>query len=94
MNRNTFIFSFAFESFFAFAAIGLLFNNVGSIVYLYALLALSAVLAPFFIRLKKEPDEAKKMKIRRNIALIMLLPIIAGVIAIAVVVIALMFAFS
>ena len=52
MNRNTFIFSFAFESFFAFAAIGLLFNNVGSIVYLYALLALSAVLAPFFIRLK------------------------------------------
>ena len=94
MNRNTFIFSMAFEVFFAFAAIGLLFNNVGAIVYLYALLGFSAVLAPFFIRLKKEQDEAKKMKIRRNIALILLLPIIAGVIAIAVVTIALMFAFA
>ena len=57
--------------------------------YLYAAVAFSGVLVPFAIRLKKETDEAKKRKIRRNMALILLLPIAAGLIAIALVVIAL-----
>jgi archaellum biogenesis protein FlaJ (TadC family) len=92
MNRNTFIFSMVFEGFFAMAAIGLLFSDVGAIIYLYAAVVFAAVLTPFAIRLKKEQDETKKMKIRRNIALILLLPIVAGIAAIVLVVVALMLA--
>ena len=36
MNRNTFIFSMIIEGFFAFAAMGLLFSDMGAIIYLYA----------------------------------------------------------
>ena len=75
MSRNTFVFSMIFEGFFAFAAMGLLFSDVGAIIYLISAVVFGVVLAPFFIRLKKVTDEAKKRKIRRNIALIMLLPI-------------------
>ena len=94
MNRNTFVFAMVIEVFFGMIAMGLLFSDVGAIIYLYAALGFSAVLAPFAIRLKKEQDEGKKMKIRRNMALIMLLPIAAGVIAFVLVVVALMVAFS
>ena len=93
MSRNTFVLSMAVEGFFAMAAMGLLFSDMGAIIYLFAAVGFSAVLAPFAIRLKKEPDEAKKRKIRRNMALILLLPIAAGLIAIAMVVIALFLAF-
>ena len=93
MNRNTFIFTMVFEGFFAFAAMGLLFSDMGAVIYLISAVVFGAVLAPFAIRLKKETDEAKKMKIRRNMALILLLPIVAGLAAIILVVIALMFAF-
>ena len=50
------------------AAMGLLFSDMGAIIYLFAAVGFSAVLAPFAIRLKKEPDETKKRKIRRNMA--------------------------
>ena len=89
MNRNTFVFLMVIEGFFAMAAMGLLFSDMGAIIYLYASVVFSVVLAPFAICLKKETDEAKKRKIRRNMALILLLPIAAGLIAIALVVIAL-----
>lgn len=94
MSRNMFILSMFFESYFALAAIGLLFNDVGAIIYLFAIPVLGAVLAPFFIRLKKEQDEAQKRKIRRNIALILLIPIAAGVIAFLFVAVVLMIAFA
>ena len=90
MNRNTFVCLMIFESFFAFASMGLLFSDVGAIIYPIAAAVFCAVLAPFFIRLKKEQDETKKKKIRRNIVLILLLPILAAFAAIALVVIALM----
>ena len=70
------------EGFFALIAMGLLFSDMGAIIYLYAAVVFSVVLAPFAICLKKEEDEAKKRKIRRNMALILLLPIAAGLIAI------------
>ena len=62
------------------------------IEFLAALIAAAvfcAVLAPFFARLKKEQDEAKKRKIRRNMVLILLLPIFAAIAAIVLVMIAL-----
>ena len=81
VSRTVFILSMFFETFFALASVGMLFNEVGAIVYLYAIAVFAAVLTPFFIRLKKAQDERKKEKIRRNIALILLIPIVAGVIA-------------
>ena len=89
MKKDTFIVLMVIEGFFALIAMGLLFSDMGAIIYLYAAVAFSGVLAPFAIRLKKEEDEAKKRKIRRNMALILLLPIAAGLIAIVLVVIAL-----
>ncbi len=72
---------------------GLLFSDVGAIIYLISAVVFGVVLAPFFIRLKKETDETEKRTIRRNIALILLVPIAAGFVAISVVVIALFLAF-
>ena len=89
MKKDTFIVLMVIEGFFALIAMGLLFSDIGAIIYLYDAVAFSVVLAPFAICLKKETDEAKKRKIRRNMALILLLPIAAGLIAIALVVIAL-----
>ena len=93
MNRNTFVLTMIFETFFALAAMGLLFSDMGAVIYLISAVVFGVVLAPFFIRLKKETDERKKMKIRRNITLILLVPIVAGLAAIALVVIALFLAF-
>ena len=84
----------AVEGFFAMAAMGLLFSDMGAIIYLFAAVGFSAVLAPFAIRLKKEPDEAKKRKIRRNMALVLLIPIAAAIVAIALVVTALMLLYA
>lgn len=89
MKKDTFIVLMVIEGFFALIAMGLLFSDMGAIIYLYAAVVFSVVLSPFAICLKKETDEAKKRKIRRNMALILLLPIVAGLIAIALVVIAL-----
>lgn len=94
MNRNTFVFLMVIEGFFAMAAMGLLFSDMGAIIYLFAAVVFSAVLAPFAIRLKKEADEAKKRKIRRNMALVLLIPIVIAAIAAAAVVTALMIYFS
>ena len=94
MSRNTFIFLMVVEGFFAMAAMGLLFSDMGAIIYLFAAVVFAAVLAPFAIRLKKEPDEAKKRKIRRNMALVLLLPIVIAAVAAALVVAALMILYA
>ena len=94
MSRNTFFLSMAVEGFFAMAAMGLLFSDMGAIIYLFAAVGFSAVLAPFAIRLKKEPDEAKKRKIRRNMALVLLIPIVIAAVAVALVVAALMILYT
>ena len=61
MKKDTFIVLMVIEGFFALIAMGLLFSDMGAIIYLYAAVAFSGVLAPFAIRLKKETDEAKKL---------------------------------
>ena len=94
MSRNTFIFLMVTEGFFAMTSMGLLFSDMGAIIYLFSAVGFSAVLAPFAICLKKETDEAKKMKIRRNMALVLLIPIVIAAARVALVVTALMLLFS
>ena len=78
----------------ALVSMGLLFSDMGAIIYLFAAVVFAAVLAPFAIRLKKEPDEAKKRKIRRNMALVLLIPIVIAAVAVALVVAALMILYT
>ena len=94
MKKDTFIVVMAIEGLAALVSMGLLFSDVGAVIYLIALAVFAAVLAPFYIRLKQESDEAKKRKIRRNMALVLLIPIVAAVVAIAIVVISLMIYFA
>ena len=86
MNKDMFTFLMGVTTIVALLAMGLLFSNVGALIYPISLALFAAVQAPFFIRLKKEEDETKKRKIRRNMVLIMLVPIAVALVAIAVVV--------
>ena len=94
MKQNTCIGVMVIESTFALISMGLLFSDIGTVIYPISLLIFAAVLAPFYIRLREESDEAKKRKIRRNMALVLLIPIVIAVVMVAVVVTALMIYFS
>ena len=94
MKKNTFIVVMVIEGLAALVSMGLLFSDVGAVIYLIALAVFAAVLAPFYIRLRKEPDETKKRKIRRNMALVLLIPIVAAVVAVILVVTALMLLYA
>ena len=94
MKQNTFIGVMVLEGAFALISMGLLFSDVGVLIYPVSLAVFAAVLAPYCIRLRKEPDEAKKRKIRRNMALVLLIPIAAAIVAIALVVTALMLLYA
>ena len=86
MTKDMFTFLMSVTTIVALLAMGLLFSDVGALIYPISLALFAAVQAPFFIRLKKEEDETKKRTIRRNMVLIMLLPIAAALVAIVVVV--------
>ena len=94
MKRNTFIDVMVIESIVALISMGLLFSDVGALIYPISLAIFAVVLAPFYIRLRKEPDEAKKRKIRRNMALVLLIPIAVAVVAVVLVVIGLMILYA
>ena len=93
MKKETFIAVMTTEGIVALVSMGLLFSDVGAVIYLIALAVFAAVLAPFFIRLRKEPDEAKKRKIRRNMVLVLLIPIAIAAVAVVAVVVSLMLYF-
>ena len=82
------------EGLVALVSMGLLFSDMGAVIYPISLAIFAAVLAPFYIRLRKEPDEAKKRKIRRNMALVLLIPIVIAAVAVALVVTALMLLYA
>ena len=94
MKKETFVLVMIVEGFAALVSMGLLFSDVGALIYLISLALFAVVLAPFWLCLRKEQDEEKKKKIRRNMALVLLLPIVAAIVAIVLVVIALMLTFS
>ena len=94
MKKDLFVVVMIIEGLMALVSMGLLFSDMGAIIYLFAAVVFAAVLAPFAIRLKKEPDEAKKRKIRRNMALVLLIPIVIAAVAVALVVAALMILYT
>ena len=94
MTKDMFTFLMGVTTIVALLAMGLLFSDVGALIYPISLALFAVVLAPFYLRLKKTEDEEKKRKIRRNMALVLLIPIVAAVVAIAIVVISLMIYFA
>ena len=70
----------------AMISMGLLFSDVGALIYLISAALFATVLAPFYLKLKKTEDEAKKRKIRLRMFLIMLIPIAVALAAIVTVV--------
>ena len=94
MKKDTFIVVMALEGFAALVAMGLMFSDMGAVIYLISLALFAAVLSPFYLRLRKETDEAKKRKIRRNMALVLLIPIVAALILVTIVIIALMMLYA
>lgn len=90
MKKNSFIALLIVELVADLIAMGLLFSNVGALIYPIAAVAFAVVLAPFFVCLKKATEETKKEKIRRNILLIMLLPAIVAILAVIAVVVAML----
>lgn len=94
MTKNTFIVVMIGETLLALASMGLLFSDVGAAIYPISLAIFAVVLAPFCLWLKKTGEETKKRKIRLWMALIMLLPIVAAMIAVLYVVTVLMLYFA
>ena len=89
MKKDFFIIVMIVEVLAGLLSMGLLFSDVGGIIYPISMAIFAAVLAPFFLWMKRV-EEAKKRKIRLWMALIMLIPIAAAIVAIVLVVIALM----
>ena len=89
MKKSSFILLFTLELIWAMIAMGLLMSDLGAICYLIAAVIFTVVLTPFFIQLKKTDDEVKKGKIRRNILLLLLIPIIFALGSIIAVLVAL-----
>ena len=94
MTKSTFIALMIIETVFALISMGLLFSDVGAMIYPISMAIFAVVLAPFWLWLKKTQDEAKKRKIRLGMVLIMLIPIAVAVVAVLCVVTALMFYFA
>ena len=90
MKKSAFIVLMPAAVLAALIAMGLLFSDVGALIYLIALGLFAAVLTPFFLKLKRETDESKKRKIRLIIFLIQLTPVAVAIVAIVIFVIAMM----
>ena len=71
-------------------SMGLLFSDVGALIYPISLALFAAVLAPFYLCMKKATEESKKRKLRLWMVLIMLLPMVAAVVTIGTVIYALL----
>ena len=89
MTKRTFVILIVVETLAALISMGLLFSDVGAMIYPISLAIFAAVLAPFYLRMKKA-EETKKRKIRLWMVLIMLIPIVAAIATVVMVVIALM----
>lgn len=93
MKKSSFTILFIVEIIAGLLAFGLLLSDLGGLSYLIGIAVFAVVLLPFFARLKKETDESRKAKIRRNILLVMLTPMVIALIAIAYVVVGLVIYF-
>ena len=93
MKKTQFIILLILEIITGLIGIGLLLSNLGIFGYLLGILIFSAILYPFYRRIKKENDEAEKEKIRRKALLVMLIPTALVILAIMYVVISLIIYF-
>ena len=89
MAKTTFSVLMVVETLVALVAMGLLFSDVGAGIYPISLAVFAAVLAPFYLWMKKA-EETKKRKIRLWMALVLLIPIVVALAMTVMVVIALM----
>ena len=89
MKKDSFILLFSVELLLAMACMGLLMSDLQELCYLIAIAIFAPVLTPFFIKLKKTEEEEKKQKIRRNILLVLLIPIAIAFAVVFAVIIAL-----
>ena len=94
MKKDTFVVVMIIEGLAALVSMGLLFSDVGALIYPISLAIFAAVLAPFYLGLKRAEEEAKKRKIRLWMAMIMLIPIVVAIVAVVLVVTALMLLYS
>lgn len=94
MKKSSFTILLIIEIIAGLLAFGLLLSDLGGLSYLIGIAVFAVVLLPFFARLKKETNESRKAKIRRNILLVMLIPMAIALIAIAYVVIGLAIYFA
>ena len=94
MKKDMFILLFIIEFFVALVMMGLMFSDLGAVIYLIASAVFAVVLSPFFIKLKRETEEAKKQKLRRNILILLFVPTLVALAVVAYVVVALMIYFS
>ncbi len=93
MSKSTFNILFIIEVIAGLISVGLLLSDLGGFSYLIGMAVFAVVLLPFFVCLKKAKNESKKAKIRRNIFLVMLIPTIIALAAIAYVVVGLIIYF-
>ena len=89
MAKTTFVILMVVETLVALVSMGLLFSDVGAMIYPISLAIFAAVQAPFYLLMKKA-EEAKKRKLRLWMVLIMSIPIVVAIAAVVMVVIALM----
>ena len=94
MSREIFLILMPLEFLAALVGAAMVFPDIGAVIYLIAAALFVAVLYPFYRRLKKVEDEAKKRKIRRTMSLLLLIPILGGAIAFLSVAIILLMAFA
>ena len=90
MKKSAFIVLMPAAFLAALVAMGLLFSDVGALIYLIASGLFAAVLIPVGLKLKHETDEGKKRKIRLIIFLIQLTPVAVAIVVIVIFVIAMM----
>ena len=89
MAKTTFAVLMVVETLAALISMGLLFSDVGAMIYPISIAIFAAVLAPFYLWMRKA-EEAKKRKIRLWMVLIMSIPIVVAVATVVMLVIALM----
>ena len=94
MDKRTFAIAMAIEIPVAFVVLSLLLNGRSNITFYIAWAIFALVVSLLFVFIKKEKDETKKEKLRRKIALSMLISIIGGAVIVVGVVLFFVIAYS
>ena len=94
MNKRNFAIAMAIEVPIAFVVLTLLLNNMSDWIFYVAWAIFAVVVSALFVFLKREKDETKKEKLRRKIALSMLISIIGGAVVVFCVVLFFVIAYS